>query len=989
MARGNWQRRVERVEARRKESKEDKQKQRNKKQQKQRVQELVRFLDKLLQNQIYLERLLNKRNVEVVRIHIWTDSPTSANLDDSDSDYDEYAAGTDDLAFDDNESTSKPRSKSFGNADLIENSPSPKKNGRMRSKSMHEAPIPVDASDQYSGGHDTIPTEIKKNRSNSISEKHFGHHGGKKKCHPRSNVKETDENAAVEIVDDRGPLLILSRSFFFSNKFDDASRSGRKNGVISSRYSYAESLLAKTLCSVVITNENDKHDVEILKQSERASQLVLSKDLASVEPGSMEMVYYSEIVIRRQSQEIFCDQLTELIACKNVKYANVVYVAFMDVLVFDRLRDGLLYEIDNTFWSYAMKENRKFLVNDFSSQGNTSKENGQSLYEDKVSLQSIATNLPGIILTQILIFLPDPGVAAACRVCRQWNREIGQNSSHMWQHLLTRRNWPITTTSTNNSNALRDEFQKHYTAIRDVNAIRSALRAITSKKRVAEKEMSYSDFSTGKFFPSFPNSCVGIQVWSPNRLLVAYTSDCSLRLFQSEKRYDNNDIVCRELICQKIDPYRNTKKRSCQIVSMDLDDDSIGCLCRVVADNVVAEAYVLVVMTREDFLLGECSNHNGNKVDESALKVIDIGEAVLNYMISMDRGGFGNIELNRFTLNGGDIGDIDVIASNIVIACGYGRFMVEVRIKVPDDDHEGSVVDRRLVLFSTRIEAIVWMEEDSTNRLWAWPSEVVLACRRRPQMVSGSRTSCSIAITSIVPSTITLIEISPVGEIQETSLVNGSILAEVEAQVDGWVVASSTERQLLISSGDIVTADNFSRLVENSIQERKVVLSFYPRFPECVTPSFSTISISEDVEIVRMVCLRDDYMLLFCRRYIATSREVVQDDGSHLSLDGFLFHIPTRCEIGRICLMDRISFDVNDIPLATVDSEQTIGVGLSWKGIIMTGEDVRSLRSPEFSVIVQNNFLSPRSNKIKKKGAKAKKPLGKKDGFARGMSLRG
>jgi hypothetical protein len=69
----------------------------------------------------------------------------------------------------------------------------------------------------------------------------------------------------------------------------------------------------------------------------------------------------------------------------------------------------------------------------------------------------------------------------------------------------------------------------------------------------------------------------------------------------------------------------------------------------------------------------------------------------------------------------------------------------------------------------------------------------------------------------------------------------------------------------------------------------------------------------------------------------------------------------------------------------------TIGVGVWWKGVVMTGNDVRDLgRSEGVGGSEESTTKGGNGGRTKKK-KKGKPPNkgGKKDGFARGMSMRG
>jgi hypothetical protein len=100
------------------------------------------------------------------------------------------------------------------------------------------------------------------------------------------------------------------------------------------------------------------------------------------------------------------------------------------------------------------------------------------------------------------------------------------------------------------------------------------------------------------------------------------------------------------------------------------------------------------------------------------LHVISIGEAVLNYLLSFEEADHRLLRLYDFLTDGGDMSEVEILASHSIKACGYGRFLVEVSISIPSlelDEEEDIMIllDRKVILFSATAEAIVWMGESN------------------------------------------------------------------------------------------------------------------------------------------------------------------------------------------------------------------------------------------------------------------------------------
>jgi F-box-like len=962
MVRGNWQKRVETTDARRMESKQRKQKSEEKRHYKQWVQA---FQDSLDRNH---DRLHSEK--EVLKIQLWTDTLPALPAD-------EHEYVEDDMS-DDIEGRKKRSMSLGGNA----TEKGRKAKARGRSNSTVDAP--------------------------SLA---------KKKVHPRSKESLLEE-PSVDL-----PPLWMCRSFFFTGNCDQlASRGGgRKSG--GCRYMHSsDSKRDPTLWHVLSNSKRQADASRNLERAEKAEQKAAAELAAVISSsghiGAMEMVFYME-----SSLDLKCDQdgpvsnqITELILSKNLHLASIVYIVLDEVLVFDRFRDGSIYSSDRDFLIAVLGEHAVGSRRD--SVGNDGE---ASVVEAAAALR----NIPGTVLEHILTFLPDRAVADASRVCKAWHHEIGKNSPDLWKHMIDRRGWPHPSHNSLDHHEYREEFRKHYMVIRDMKAIQKGLYAILDPRKTAvpEREMAYQDFSTRKHAPSYPNCCVGLQEWSPNRLLVAYHHDCSLRLFETVAKPGTcGEKLCREIICQRVDPYRNTKKRHCRIVSIGLDKECVASLCHVTGHSSIdAEAYVLVVISRDDFLLGESSGAadtaGGLSEDVSNLNVIDVGEAVLNYLLSSDVGDHRLLQLIDFLSQGGDVGEVEVLASQTLAACGYGRFMVEVSISIPMEDEDGTkslhLIDRKLFLFSATIGAIVWAGESNPlpQELRPRREEMSISYLLRPHFEGGTRAACFFAVGSATSPAILMGEIEPSGEIKSANLLNSSLMARNDIVDEGWELFASGHRPILVASTDVVAADVLVRRDDEAVRERKSIISFYPRYPLSPDePSYAVLIVQGNLEVVRLACIRDHYVVLVCREFCSPMPRTGDNEDRILgAIEGHWFggndeardlptegntseairsikvtavivHIESRREIGRICLLDGQTAD-SLVPHMVVDGKETIGLGLSWEGVVMTGTDVRS------SMMTMLDDAQTRSSKKKKKRAPTKG--GKKDGFARGMSLRG
>jgi hypothetical protein len=830
-------------------------------------------------------------------------------------------------------------------------------------------------------------------RSGSMEEKAVKR--GDKKVHPNSK-KALISTSCTTLDPQDSELLCLSH--FFENRCRHgataaaaASAAGNKK---SCRYNHYVDP-RKTLASVLLLPDTNVTDAALLlheesKRSAEAAVLQPSEDFV----GAMEMVHYLRMDVSNTTTEKNSNEICRALADKGLKLTNLVYVVINNTLVFDRNRKGLLLNDEQVLSLVGGGRNKR-------------KEFMGGVHVDNDKLMNDTLKLlPGSILEHALTFLPDAAVAAASRVCKAWYHEIGQYSPNLWRHLLERRNWPLPIVETAHDanaadddtskilqQAYREAFLHHYAALRDVVAIQSGLAAIKTRKTHEETEMVYQDFHARKNSPSETDHCVGVYVWSRNQMLAAYSGECTLRLFEAVSKA-SGEKHCRELICQNVDPYRRTKRRHCTLMALALDDDCVGCLCRVKADSVSTKAFVLVVVGRDDFLLGESSAVTDKRelVHDLKLTVFDMGEIVLDFLLSsdFDEGRLTLLpmvyHLVDFLQNDGDIGDIQVHLSSDIVACGDGRFLVEASISIPVFvevvgahvvDDLMHLIGRQFVVFSAHSGAIVWMGESNAiyNTLRPSDEEMALACVRIGNADSDIRrpTIYVAAASSSAPEIYTGI-VSLTGDIEPLQhMVSASQLARDEIlkrfpEEDDWGVVTLDTRPLLVTSRKVIAADLVQQTSGNNVVLRKSsILSLYPLDPNEQEPPFAILCF-ENLEILNMAHLRNEHLLLLFR------------EETSCSIIAVVVHISSCQEIGRLCLMDGDQM----IPRLSICNDCTIAVALAGLGVVMTGEDVRRIPT---NLLLEST--SPVRAKKKKHGKKGMAKGRNKDGYARGMSMRG
>jgi hypothetical protein len=436
---------------------------------------------------------------------------------------------------------------------------------------------------------------------------------------------------------------------------------------------------------------------------------------------------------------------------------------------------------------------------------------------------------------------------------------------------------------------------------------------------------------------------------------------------------------------------------------MALDEDHIGCLCHVMEDNVEGEAFILSVLSREDFLIADDLAGDG-----AMIQVIDICQSVRNYLITCDEVDHGLLQLNDFLADGGDLDDVEILVSRSMVACSFGRFLVEVSVSIPlvesttDDDGDANrlLLFRKLFLISASVGAIVWMCDSNplTRPLQPRHEDMTLASARTTE---GHRHGCRLAAVSSVSPAVMSWSIEPTGEIHNPQLLHGSELVRNEILHEDWNISHASQRPIVLLSSEVVVADTLTRELENGDKQFESIISFYPHWHEDGNSFYKTLPLVGNLEVSLLAPFRDGHIVAICRHYALGFDHTDLDDldgqwfgersRGYVSVYAIVIDICSRTEIDRVCLIEELESYLDrdiatggELPIKVAIRGGTVAVGIWWKGVIMTGAEVRLTR--EVSEGTENAHSSA---KAKKKKRKTPKKGSKKDGFARGMSLRG
>ena len=804
---------------------------------------------------------------------------------------------------------------------------------------------------------------------------------GKKKAHPRSRSGSIAEEPEVN-------QLLLCRSWFLKGA-DSSCLKGKKSGCRYIHYSPRFESLGSVL--------GDSFELNELETIEKGVIDSTSPDLLTNHPGAMDFLYHTTITFPTKTEDRISSIVTHKLAENDTPASSVYYVAFNGILLFDRLRGGVMLDERDYFSAVAGNKTPNRRTSSICSQGSDNEE------------EAVFRDLPTTVLEHILLFLPDDGIAAAAQVCKAWYNEIGQHSPNLWLSLLSRRSWPVPTNTDDEKDErslYRFSYIEHYSILRDVKALSSAATAVTSRQAVNEVEVGCLNFSKLKHSPQF-DRCVSFHIWSDKLVLAGYKRECSLRLFEASGSGDAGEIRCKELIYQNVSPYQNTKKRDCELTAVELDEHNIGCLCSVSSYQVTGkDADILVILGRDEFLLGQSSSAaaiggGAGAVEPEDMKVIDIGESFLNFLFSSDVVDHRLLPLFDFLNDGGEIGDIAVKTSGrSLCACGFGRFLVELSVSIPDllsEDGGMVLLDRKLVLFSSNFNAIVWAGDSYPSHLAAYNvnEEVTVAlCRER--------TICSVASKAYGSPEIVVTEIDASGTVQPSRYIAASASVRPSIVQEGRSFEGTYS--LVITRKDIISVEAlYNRRDDGDLIGVQSYLVFFPRYPETHQADFDILRLPKDFLVKRIDTSGEQHLVVFCWVNHVAENEGQNEESVLDELDGQWFSpgtagppaaprsvavvvsVPSRCIVGMVDITTSVSSGWHEYKFSSFvgrDGGCTTGMAIDTYGIAITGSKVRS------KVATLAAVGGPPSSSKKKKKAKVKRS-GKKDGFARGMSLRG
>ena len=824
----------------------------------------------------------------------------------------------------------------------------PPKNGNSKNREEEEA----DESDSS-----------RRNKKNKRKPKAAS--GPAKKVHPRSHETGIEDAAEEEV-----PLLC--HQYFFTGSCPGVKSGKSKKKNISCEHVHNLSKRDLTLFDVLVSKNSkrnaqglDDRDLEkakdALKRASYAAALAQRKldgqgaqtdtdtgANGATEKIGVDMVQYMSIpLIANQDEQKNASQIM-LSACKDAKVniSSIAYVAYDNLLLFDRFDGGKVLSAED--------------------EGKLSSGNqviDQTSNCDAKSDEII--NFPGTVLEHILTYLPAKYAGILPKVCKTFHQEIGTSSPALWKQLLERHGWPEPQVAHSCPIAHhKKSFLSHFRVSRRVESFASGLRTL-----VGDSDEINEGFALGNFqeMHDIPVDCSNITFWSENSIIFASGNSLCIHEVSGRK--------AREILRVRIIPVPLSKKVQCNLKSLALDDRYLICSFKVNED------YILSSMTKEDLL--------SNSTEDS----IECGDVLQSHSLSTAFREFCNTSVKKdriqFLAHAVDdchyMDNIFVSMDTDLKPCGYGIFCAIVTISHRNEDEglEEDILSSGLVsLCASKGRSMVldYMQLPVFLRDSIADITTNYKLKKRTELTQ-------ITCKDFCRPDLFLTTIDRHGVWEKGRQLFEGLTIPV---LDGHVLLEQSCAQTVRMPSKIVTSyllqrDGGTKLAACTIYD----LAEVPPKTVYLKQTYSSITTMQEIN--------SEYLLLICKcdksddnpEHDFGGHWFGDDDGSAESanmdhIDFVIIHVPSASVIQSLTFLSSIDLMI-DLDVA-VGSEGSISGIIESVGICLSGCSRLGVESANDQF---DNRKSPKSNKKMKKKKRLAAKTGKKDGFARGMSLRG
>jgi len=945
----SWETRAFEAAERRRATKQRKEEKSRKRSHKLNAQNLLTRLDEIG------ERLLTKSldKSKPLEIHIWTDSLPS-----------EYVIA-DEFTDDITTPTKKGRARSNS---YVASSPSTPMDGKQNRRNR---------SNSYSSPQSTPQKGSKKNKSGQ--DYAFGRKGGRQRS--MSNVSDRSEEEQTP--------TICSKHFFTGKDVNGGKKLKKKGSNLSASSVSKQSIsLFQVLTNSKLSEEKRALGRDALEACKGASKANFASEILT-SADQMPAIYYLTLKLGKtiENPPKVSEEISTLLSKQDCPTASIVYLVVDGMLLFDRYRDGIVFTNSDEHLLYkdcngVGFKRRTVSIGEYS---DTMQEPQDDILDHH---QNMVRYLPSQILEYIVLFLPDESVSSMPLVCKSWYAEIGKSSPDLWIQLLRRRQWPqndlaMSLEPSDERDFYRSTFQSHFSAARNLDTIVQGLEAIEagsrssapSKPMAKDVAILHEKDSHGHYKPGETI----LRVFSEACVLVADKMECTLSLYDVAETNGSADRRCRRKLSVFVAPVGNSKKNKCSLTSMDLDDETIGCLFSAGGNE--NRKTMFGVVDRQSFQSAAGRGGGTSQLEGGALRSFDLREKVIDCLVSCDDEEVTSwIYSNLLGEDGLDLSPVECGIKENIVACGNSQFLFEAAIMVPmtfDDDHDDpdlmSTALLKLFLFDAKRGDVVWVGPSgiggtATMQFW-YPLKNSIARNSSPQLDSEHSQPYSEAVfASRVSADLSSILVSEDGDVVCMKVGKNTTMDSFSDNDGMWHRSSEHNRVVIATSSDIVVAECYSHVARDSTRlSHKSVFTFYPT-TESDYNQIQQLSVEGNCFEFPIEALRGEHIVAF-----ATSDPSL-GAGCDKSVTAILIDVQSRSMIHRIQIEDAVNFIESSSEFALTCQHHTIAVATN-NGLVLAGQDVKAFTNAA-------STKRRRPEKKKKKGGYGKQ---KKDVFARGM----
>ena len=728
---------------------------------------------------------------------------------------------------------------------------------------------------------------------------------------------------------------------------------------------------------------------------------------------------------------LLCIELKSKNEGSSFHYEDLAYVIANGVIVFDQNRGGVLCDNDISITD---------VTNDMSNvhiQNNTSFEETYRGVHDNIRVEGndasgeLAQALPVTVLEHIILFLPDYYTGIIPQVCTSWY-EIGQSSTSLWKKLILRRKWPEPgfqsnpfssgCSDHNPQTAWKSYFICNYCAMRNMRSIQSGMQKIVDRKgrdpgfdEINTESINFQStiaatqlFKSTTGAPSISNSnfCASMKIidksdtdpyyklsdndsyLADSSVLCAY-ADGTLRIYETISDVRGKGVSCRQTACVR----SILKSKGWSLLDMNSDMSHIFCISSCSQTDELSFNVLLI----DEVICNTGGVNDNGKIDSENFKSYNVSTLIHQYIES-------SMNILEASFNIASNISIKSFINQSLLPCGKGCFFFRLKIVSSTEQvqpNEESIVEI-FCIFSVMKRSIVFLDRR--------PSPFTAATSGALSFVRDSIDdhSCSI-FRQDLPHSFSILTVS----------------------LDKYVSSEEITSYMHLTTvlrGAWVRGDNLSislDVIESlSSQSRTLRLSFMKRFQTGFAEISPMSNYRKHVKLTQLTG-SDHFTIDFLKSFSLTV------EGTIIGIDQISDeHCVILTEIGSISDAtwlgeedDQGIQDEYEGPFTThalvvnMRTQQIIdGVYFGTRGpversftfsfsgkndflacevgceaMIITGRDARRAYQSSIDAVLAdiNHQISSDSAKKKKKNKRLASKTNKKDGFARGMTLRG